>query len=201
MMKKIVYTQRVEIVDGYNERRDCIDQEVPKFIWECGYQPIPINNVPEKVSRYLEMIQPDGVILTGGNDLSKYGGMAPERDITEKRVIEFALDKNIPIYGFCRGMQMIADYYGTDIVKVTEHVAKRHVLKSLNELNGREVNSFHNMGIREIKEPLVVFAETEDGVVEALKHKEKEIYGTMWHPERENPFSKEDIQFVRNIFK
>lgn len=83
-MKKIIYTQRVELVESYGERRDCADVEIAKLIWECGFLPVPINNIPEKVQIFLEQVNPDGMFLTGGNDLSKYGGNAPERDETEK---------------------------------------------------------------------------------------------------------------------
>ena len=33
-MKKIIYTQRVELVESYGERRDCADVEIAKLIWE-----------------------------------------------------------------------------------------------------------------------------------------------------------------------
>ena len=83
-MKKIIYTQRVELVESYGERRDCADVEIAKLIWECGFLPVPVNNIPEKVQIFLEQVNPDGMILTGGNDLSKYGGNAPERDNSKK---------------------------------------------------------------------------------------------------------------------
>lgn len=36
-MQTVIYTQRVEIVEGYGERRDCADQNIPKFLQVCGY--------------------------------------------------------------------------------------------------------------------------------------------------------------------
>ena len=64
-MKKIIYTQRVELVESYGERRDCADVEIAKLIWECGFLPVPVNNIPEKVQIFLEQVNPDGMILTG----------------------------------------------------------------------------------------------------------------------------------------
>ena len=122
-MKKIIYTQRVELVESYGERRDCADVEIAKLIWECGFLPVPVNNIPEKVQIFLEQVNPDGMILTGGNDLSKYGGNAPERDETEKRIIDHGIRNQIPIYGFCRGMQMIADHIGAELARVDRHAA------------------------------------------------------------------------------
>lgn len=199
-MKRVIYTQRVELVESYKERRDCADVEIAKLIWECGFLPIPVNNIPEKVQILLEQISPDGMILTGGNDLSKYGGNAPERDETEKKIIEYGIKNQIPIYGFCRGMQMIADYFGAKLVKVEKHVAVRHRLEGNAPWNGRTVNSFHKMAVKSLSSDLTIEARSEDGVIEAIKVKDKRIYGTMWHPEREKPYEKDDVQFMKEIF-
>lgn len=199
-MKKIIYTQRVETVESYGERRDCADVEIAKLIWECGFLPVPVNNIPDKIQVFLEQIRPDGMILTGGNDLSKYGGNAPERDETEKRMIEYSVKNDVPIYGFCRGMQMIADYFGAELTKVERHVAVRHQLEGTAPWNGRTVNSFHNMAVKDAADDLIIEARSEDGVVEAIRVRDKRIYGTMWHPERERPYEKDDIEFIKHIF-
>lgn len=200
-MKKILYTQRVDIIESYGERRDCADIEIANFIWECGYMPIPINNIPKYVREYVEQINPVGIVLTGGNDLAKYGGNAPERDETEKRLIEYGMENNIPIYGFCRGMQMIADYFGAQLNKVQNHVRIKHQLIESEYWKNRVVNSYHNMAVKEVVDPLIVEASTEDGVIEAIRVKGYRIYGTMWHPEREKPYNSGDIEFLNNIFK
>ena len=199
-MKKIIYTQRIEIIESYGERRDCADVEIAKLIWKCGFLPIPVNNIPEKIQTFLEQIKPNGIILTGGNDLSKYGGNAPERDETEKRMIAYGIKNDIPIYGFCRGMQLMADYFGATLTKVANHVAVRHELKGNSPWNGRTVNSFHNMAIKDTPDDLMIEARSEDGVIEAIRARDKQIYGTMWHPEREKPYEKDDIRFIQQIF-
>lgn len=199
-MKKIIYTQRVEIVESYGERRDCADVEIAKLIWECGFLPVPVNNIPGRLQAFLEQIRPDGIILTGGNDLSKYGGNAPERDETEKEMITYGIKNDIPIYGFCRGMQMIADYFGAELVKVEGHAAVRHQLEGNAPWTGRTVNSFHNMAVKAAADELIVEARSEDGGIEAIRVRGRKIYGTMWHPERERPYEKDDILFIKQIF-
>lgn len=196
--KIVLYTQRVEIVKSYGERRDCADQNIPCFIEACGYLPVPVPNVPCIVKQMVEWMQPAGIILTGGNSLVKYGGDAPERDEVEKEFLRIALQSDIPIYGFCRGLQMILDYFDCELEQVEGHVAVHHkIIGALGEL---DVNSFHNQGCRRVKEPLQVLAQTEDGVIEAVQHKSKRIMGTMWHPEREETFQISDIQRVRKLF-
>ena len=199
-MKRIIYTQRVEIVESYGERRDCADVEIARLIWRCGFLPISVNNIPQKIHEFLEQIKPDGIILTGGNDLSKYGGNAPERDETEKILIKYGMEKKIAVYGFCRGMQIIADYFGAELTIVSNHVAVRHRLEGNSLWNGRIVNSFHNMAVKTATDDLSVEARSEDGGIEAISVKNKKIYGTMWHPEREKPYSEDDVQFIRQIF-
>ena len=56
------------------------------------------------------------------------------------------------------------------------------------------------MAVKAATDDLIIEAVSEDGVIEALKVKDKEIYGTMWHPEREKPYEKADVQFIRQIF-
>ena len=45
MKEIVIYTQRVEIVESYQERRDCADQSIPRFLETCGYIPVPVPNV------------------------------------------------------------------------------------------------------------------------------------------------------------
>lgn len=195
--KTVLYTQRVEIVESYGERRDCADQNIPQFIKACGYLPVPIPNVLAVAKEMAKQLQPAGIVLTGGNSLVKYGGDAQERDEVENALLTFALRHDIPVYGFCRGMQMILDYFGCELESVQGHVAVRHkVSGALGEL---EVNSFHNQACRMIKEPLEILAQSEDGVVEAVRHKGKRVLGTMWHPEREEPFRISDIQRLQEF--
>ena len=197
MNKIIIYTQRVAIIPGYNERRDCADQKISDFLWRCGFLPIPINNHPEQIERYVEALAPSGIVLTGGNDLVPYGGDAPERDETEHLLVELALRKNIPLLGFCRGMQLISHHFGGKLVPVTGHVACKH---SLSGKFDRTVNSYHNFGILDVPEGFEPLARTEDGVVEAMRHKTQRLMAVMWHPEREFPYTAEDIEMFSRFF-
>ena len=196
--KIIIYTQRVEVVESYQERRDCADQNIPRFLEACGYLPVPVPNIMDEPSVYVESLYPSGIVLTGGNSLQKYGGTAPERDDTDARLIRTAIHNRIPIYGFCRGMQSILDYFGCKLENVGNHVAVRH--KVHGSWGDFEVNSYHNQGCRQVEKPLQIMAQTEDGVVEAVSSEEYPLMATMWHPERENPFTDRDMQRVRDFF-
>ncbi|MCM1179016.1 MAG: gamma-glutamyl-gamma-aminobutyrate hydrolase family protein [Clostridium sp.] len=198
-MDIVLYTQRVEVVESYGERRDCADQNIARFIEACGYLGVPVPNIRKTAEQLLIQLRPVGIILTGGNSLAKYGGNAPERDEMEYNLVRLAIKRQIPIYGFCRGMQVLLDYFGCELVEVQRHVAVRHKLNgSLGEI---EVNSFHNQACLHIQEPLQALAWADDGVIEAVACEEYHILATMWHPERESIFQEEDIIRIRNLFQ
>lgn len=200
-MKVIMFTQRVEVVESYQERRDCADQRVTEFLNVCGYLALPIPNRPEKIKELLHRVKPDGVVLTGGNSLVKYGGNALERDQTDTSLIRLCEEQRLPLYGFCRGMQSILDYYGNELEEVSGHVAKRHTVHG--EAGEFEVNSYHNQACTELKKgsALKILSKSEDGVIEAVEHTSYPFLGTMWHPEREASFTERDIEWVRRLFQ
>lgn len=199
-MKTVIYTQRVEIVEAYGERRDCADQRIASFIQTCGFLPVPLANERELAEEYIEGIRPAGILLTGGNSLGKYGGNAPERDAMDQALIQLAMEKSIPLYGFCRGMQSILDYFGCGLTNVAGHVAVRHPVCGEGETY--EVNSYHNQACISLKEGcgLNVLAQADDGVIEAVCHGELPIAASMWHPEREKQFQERDINRIRTLF-
>ena len=149
----------------------------------------------------------DGIILSGGDNIGK----TPIRDDTEKLLIDFAIKKNIPIIGVCRGMQVLNEFFGgsTDILNNDTHVGNNHPVKINDKIiskliNSSEiiVNSFHRNIIRtnnladELKP--IVFSNIDD-TIEAFVHEKFPIIGVMWHPEREQKLFDEKI--IENIFK
>ena len=197
-MKRIVFTQRVEIIESYGERRDCADQNIARFIKACGFLPVPIINDADIVSSFCDAVGAEGILFTGGNDLYAYGGNAPERDETESCLIDYAEKKGVPLLGICRGMQIIADHYGAKLEKIEGHVRQEHRITGI--ISRNSVNSYHGMGVLEASEPIEVLAQTEDGVIEAIRHVELKMAGIMWHPERVDGFSQEDIIMVKEFY-
>lgn len=199
-MRTVIYTQRVEIIESYHERRDCADQRIAEFIHTCGFLPVPVPNKAELAESLIQNLRPNGIVLTGGNSMVEYGGNAPERDAMDSELIRLAMQYKVPLYGFCRGMQSILCYFGNELVNVEGHTAVRHVVREGNE--NYEVNSYHNQACRELKADcgLKAAAQSADGIIEAVYHEKLPIYGTMWHPEREGNFAKKDIDRVKEMF-
>ena len=197
-MKAVGITQRVTIVPGYGERRDCLDQAWTRFLSVCGLLPIMLPNVSAVASSLCESIPLTGYILTGGNNLEVLGGDAPERDAAENMLLDLAERQSRPVLGVCRGMQVIQQRHAVPLRRVDGHVAARQTIR----VNGvpTEVNSYHDFGATGSHPPLDVWASAEDGIVKAIRHSNNRLTGIMWHPERFDPFRQDDIALVRRIF-
>ena len=99
-MKNIAISLRVSNAEKYIERRDCIDQRWIELIISCGLNPILIPNNLVYINNFINIHNVSGLILTGGNDLQKYGGDAPERDKAETFLLEHCIENNIPVLEF-----------------------------------------------------------------------------------------------------
>ena len=206
-MKQIAVTQRVEENSSSNERRDALDQRWAEFLISIDLLPVLLPNQLSCAKKILKTNHIEGVLLTGGNSLVRYGGNAPERDELEFFLLDWAMKKNIPLLGVCRGMQIIQDNFENNLEKVSNHVGTRHsliandgcrlsnVLKSL-----PDVNAFHDFGTREVSGNLLSVGTSLDGVVMAVEHNEKKVFGVMWHSERENLFREQEKNLFRKVF-
>ncbi len=197
-MTLIAVSQRVAVEPRYGERRDCLDQAWIRFLAACGFTPLPVPNAAAVVRALLESVPVCGILLTGGNDLAALGGDAPERDAAEAALLDIARDRDLPVMGVCRGMQVIQHSFGIGLKRVAGHVARRQVIAI--EGVPAEVNSYHNFGAIETAPPLESWAVADDGVIKAVRHENRKIAGIMWHPERLEPFASRDIAHFRSFF-
>lgn len=197
-MKIVGITARVDINNEHQERRDCLDQRWLSFLNLCGIQAVILPNNTTSLSLLPKL---DGVIFSGGNTLTKYGGSAPERDALEKDILSWATLRSLPIMGVCRGMQVMIDYAGGALIETPSHVNQKHSIKVTTSGTSRMVNSYHAFGSETAPQSYDVCARSEDNILEAIKHKSLPFYGIMWHPEREEKFVQEDIDLFVEMFK
>lgn len=193
-MKIVAISQRVDEIKDYGEIRDALDEQWHALFQKMGAALVPIPNAPESITAILERLRPDAIVLSGGNNPVEYGGTAPQRDKVDEFLIEYAIQNEIPLMGVCRGMQSIALYFGSTLKKVEGHVATKH------EITGeiqRTVNSYHSYAVDKLGAGLCVIAETGQGDIEAIQHRNDSIFGMMWHPERVKGFDESDIKLIR----
>jgi putative glutamine amidotransferase len=161
----------------------------------------------------------DGLLLSGGSDLDpgyygeepvvELGPTLPERDTFEMALVGLALRRGIPVFGICRGMQVLnvalggtlyqdlPSQWDGDVLKHRQAIPKwqpSHEVEVredsfIAEVMGREVvkvNSYHHQGIKDLAEGLVVTGRSADGVVEAVEAEdisERWLLGVQWHAE------------------
>ena len=213
---RIGLTQRVVSDAKTGERRDALDQKWVTLLTGLGLTPVPLGNMPTDAKTYLSSLGLSGVILTGGNDLALLENpvnAAPERDAFEASVLAFCLENNLPALGVCRGMQMMNVYFGGDVQALIGHVATRHRVEVLEDKTANtvfasdktfEVNSYHNYGIvpQAMAPDFLPWVRcVEDNSIEAFADTTKRMFGMMWHPEREEPFKKQDLALLRFCFE
>jgi N5-(cytidine 5'-diphosphoramidyl)-L-glutamine hydrolase len=197
-MKVVAITQRVSVIPEYGERRDCLDQAWTKFLFACGLLPVLLPNVTEAALALFDRAGVAGLVLTGGNDLAALGGDAHERDAVEHALLNLAVQRELPVLGICRGMQVIQERFAIPLRRVDGHVTQRQVIR----INGepKEVNSYHHFAALDSRPPLDVWAVAADGAIKAIRHAAQPITGIMWHPERTHPYSPTDIALFRQVF-
>ena len=192
-MRTIAVSQRVASIGPHRELRDTLDQRLTYWLRKCGYLTVPIPTLIDVdemdgfdfLKIWIEQVKPNGLLLSGGDDI----GSDPNRDQLEFALLGIAQTRRMPVLGICRGLQIIATWAGASITPVKNHAGVRHQLVGE---RSSEVNSYHNFGIEHIPEELEVIARAEDGVIEAIRHRELAWEGWMWHPEREKHLDDED---------
>lgn len=129
------------------------------------------------------------------------------RNDFEYQLMMEALKTDIPVLGICAGEQMMGVATGGKLVQCIEkeiknpieHKTKNSLLKQtmhsitieknskLFDIIKKEkitTNSFHRQSVKEVGQSMIVSAITEDGVIEAIEHREKQFFiGIQWHPE------------------
>ena len=207
-MKIIAVTQRLVLNQNYYEMREALDVKWGKLFKKINFLPV-ILPIEFEYKKYFNFIKIDGIILTGGNDLNNTNKnkLSLKRDIFEKGLIRYSIKNKIPIFGMCRGMEIIADYFGANFKKVKGQVGIRHKLKvNKNSKYFKElkkissVNSFHNYAIDSLPKNLIISATNEKGMIKAMEHNRYKIFGQMWHSERENLFDKNQINLIKKFF-
>jgi anthranilate synthase len=127
---------------------------------------------------------PDLVLLSPGPG-------RPE-DFAMRETLDLLLERGIPIFGVCLGLQGIVEYFGgvLDVLDTPMHGKPSVIRASGNRLFGGlpdefTVGRYHSLYARKSVLPsdLSVAAETADGVIMAIEHKTLPIAAVQFHPE------------------
>jgi len=103
-----------------------------------------------------------------------------------------ALYKKIPILGVCLGHQIIGQFFGSKIIQANKVMhGKTSLIKSkkigiLKNLPSEfEATRYHSLIVdkKTLSDQLKITAETKDGIIMGIMHKEYNIHGVQFHPE------------------
>jgi putative glutamine amidotransferase len=155
----------------------------------------------------------DGIAFTGGSDVDPalYGetphpttSVKPERDKAEILLMRAALERDLPVLGICRGLQLMTVAYGgrlhqhlpdvlghtghrpTSGPKFGEHPVRLVPGTMCHKILGDEVivNSFHHQGVADPGGLLAAGWCPEDDLIEAVEDPGRAFaIGVQWHPE------------------
>lgn len=154
----------------------------------------------------------DGLILAGGSDIdpASYGaqphtetrGSWPERDRFEIGLGTRALERDMPVLGVCRGMEMLNVIQGGTLNQHLGLELHRHTPGAFTDHRVRlesgslaervvgaeltEVKSAHHQGVEVLGDGVVATGWADDGVVEAIELPDRSFaVGVLWHPEED----------------
>lgn len=186
-MTRVALSMRVTDAVGYSEPRDSISHDWLTTLAAWNMNPLPVPNIGAGAVEYIKDMGADILVLTGGEDL----GVAPARDATETALLEFALSSDLPVFGVCRGLQLINTHFSGRLGTVGDHVAISHDVYFTDTWmpyygDSARVNSYHNISIPidGAAAALTITAHDADGNIEAVAHPDKPLAAVMWHPER-----------------
>lgn len=197
----ILVSTRISENASYPERRDSLAHDWGRLFDSLDLLPLLVPNSLADVSSYFDL-GAKGLLLTGGDSLGLEDNPT-QRDKTEAQLIAGAIQRNMPIFGVCRGLQILNRYFGGSNVSIADgrHVGRHAVL--LQDGRSMEVNSFHNEAVtlKGLAASLVSFAQTADGIVEGLRHANLPITAIQWHPERVSPSAQYDEYLIKEWMK
>ena len=192
-----------------------------------GAEPVVVSaglNGAERPAGTVAVDQADdcaGLLLPGGMDVEpdRYGQPAdpkseiePGLDGLQWEALQRFVDRGKPVFGICRGHQVLKVFFGGTLIQHLPTADETHVWQ---EPDGKNVhlclaekesfiariygerfvtNSSHHQGVDLPGEGLRIVARAEDGVVEALVHESLPVWSVQFHPERMcYAFRREDV--------
>jgi len=188
--------------------------------WIMGGEAIEVVRLSAPLGNLNEAAGCDGLVLSGGIDIdpslydggreykrSPATGWELERDLFEQAVLRMAWERELPVLGVCRGLQLINVTLKGDVVQdlgiagdamheANAGIDKRHgvriergsLLAAVTGHTSGEVNSAHHQAIGRMGEGLQVNCHAEDGTIEGVEWAEPAgrpfLLAVQWHPER-----------------
>ena len=170
---------RILVIDSY----DSFVYNIVQYLGELGADPIVVRNDQLSVEEAVALA-PDGVLLSPGP------GRPEEAGIICDAIRAFA--GNTPVFGVCLGHQAIGHVYGGDVVSApqlmhgkTSFITHNNTGVFTDVPSPLEATRYHSLVIDRATMPaeLLITAESADGTVMGVRHRDLDVEGVQFHPE------------------
>ena len=171
---------RVRVIDNY----DSFVYNLVQYLGELGAEPI-VHRHDAITIEQMDAIAPDAVLISPGP------GRPGDAGLSNEAIRHFG-ERGVPVLGVCLGLQCIGELYGGNVVRAPMVM---HGKTSEIRHDGRGVfaglpnpltaTRYHSLVVDRdsVPEVLEVTAESEDGLVMGLRHRDHPIEGVQFHPE------------------
>ncbi|UOF91296.1 gamma-glutamyl-gamma-aminobutyrate hydrolase family protein [Fodinisporobacter ferrooxydans] len=208
---------------GKNRQRGLPGQDMAMFSYDyarsierAGGIPVMLPILePSSIGKLLERL--DGLLFAGGADVNPLhygeapkaylGSVEEERDTFELLLAGQALLRDMPIFGICRGLQILNVAQGGSLYQDLQqemgpehfhaheqyrkwqatHTVRISPQSRLYQAVGQSelmVNSYHHQGIKLLGNGFAATAHSADGVIEAIESQtHRFVVAVQWHPE------------------
>lgn len=182
------------VIDNY----DSFTYNLVQYFGEMGVTPTVRRNDEVSVED-IELLEPERIVISPGPCTPKEAGVS-------KAVIEH-FGPRVPVLGVCLGHQCIGEVYGAEVVRA-DRLMHGKVSPILHLKDGVfsdlpspfDATRYHSLIVRRESIPtetLAITAETREGEVMGLRHKEHPVYGVQFHPE--SILTQHGKQLLRNF--
>ncbi len=187
--------QRIALIDNY----DSFTFNLVHYLGELGADVAVWRNDEISVEETLAQT-PDGIVLSPGPCTPNEAGICLD--------LVRAASETTPILGVCLGHQAIGQAFGGDVVRAPHPMHGKvsrvaHNARGLfRGLNGPfQATRYHSLVIERASVPaeLEVTADSDDGLIMAVAHHERPVYGVQFHPE--SIASENGRQILRNFLE
>jgi anthranilate synthase/aminodeoxychorismate synthase-like glutamine amidotransferase len=170
---------RVLVLDNY----DSFVYNLVQYLGELGADPI-VHRSDALTLEQIVALDPDAVLISPGP------GRPEDAGLSNEVITHFAGSR--PVLGVCLGHQCIGEVFGGDVVRATEVMHGKTSLIRHNDHgvfeglpNPLEATRYHSLVVDRASVPdvLEITAETDDGTVMGLRHREFDVEGVQFHPE------------------
>ncbi|HEX2381658.1 MAG TPA: aminodeoxychorismate/anthranilate synthase component II [Acidimicrobiales bacterium] len=170
---------RILVIDNY----DSFTYNLVQYLGELGVEPLVHRHDALSIQQ-ITALDPAGVVISPGPGTPDDAGLSMEV------IRSFAGER--PVLGVCLGHQCIAQVFGARIVRAPQVM---HGKTSLIRHDSRgvfanlpdplEATRYHSLVVDRASVPaaLEITAETDDGTIMGLRHRDHAVEGVQFHPE------------------